>query len=54
MNLRLIVTKTVELKRPPAPPIKRRKVEEERGLSEQTKRELIAVHVLNVKNWKSH
>lgn len=54
MTLRLIISQCQEKKQPPAPPIKRgRGAEEPRALSEETKRRLLIVCVLNTKLWSN-
>lgn len=52
MTLRLIVPQAKV--RPPVPPIRRKKVEERRELSAETKRKLIALHVETAKCWGRH
>jgi hypothetical protein len=54
MTLRLIAPSKLKLSaRPPAPPIKRRKVDDPKPLTEETKRKLLIVSVLNTKLWSN-
>jgi hypothetical protein len=54
MTLRLVIPSKLKLAaRPPAPPIRRQKVDDRKPLSDETKRKLLIVSVLNTKLWSN-